>query len=168
MFKRLWYPQLDIFDCIRRKGALLRNYRMPTEIERLFISDFYLANPPLLHYTRMTTNTRNSFKNLNINSTKDSFLIYPAPQLLYKKMESVQREALRVMEGKEILTFGYSQKGLVSLTEKGISLFKQIGLDISTESENQLINFLTIEFAPLDNTELDDLRRKTSLRRGRW
>ena len=57
---RLWYPQLDVYDAIRRIVCLLNTWDMehPPTPERMFIVDFYLANPPLLHKTNMSADTR--------------------------------------------------------------------------------------------------------------
>ena len=38
----------------------------PPGVERLFIVDFYLANPPLLYRSKMNQNTRRAFNELKI------------------------------------------------------------------------------------------------------
>ena len=165
---RLWYPQLDVYDCIRRFGALLIAYRDPTGIERLYIADFYLANPPLLHVTKMSNETRRSFRKLNVPSPEKTFLTYPSPQLLYKKMEPIQKEALKAMTGKVLLSSEQFQKGFAQLTHDGQMSLKQILVGHLSEDEKELIRFLTIEFAQMGNADVDALRRSTGLRRGTW
>ena len=165
---RLWYPQLDVYDSIRRFGALLTAYHDPTGVQRLYIADFYLANPPLLHRTQMSLETRRSFRELNIPRPEVTFLTYPAPQLLYKKMEPIQKEALRAMTGKGLLSLEQFQRGLVQLTDDGKAAFKQILLGRLSDGEHELIRFLTVEFAPMENAVVDGLRRSTGLRRGGW
>lgn len=165
---RLWYPQLDVYDGIRRLGALLSAYQIPTGVERLYIVDFYLANPPLLHRTQMSLEIRRSFRGLDVPHPGKTFLTYPAPQLLYKKMEAVQKEALSAMTGKGLLSSEQYKRGLGQLTGYGSETVEQLLLAQITEEEKKLIRFLTIKFAPLDNMDVDDLRRSTGLRRGRW
>jgi hypothetical protein len=68
MTGRLWYPQLDIYDSIRRMAGLLSLWPSKSlpSVERLYIADFYLANPPLLHKTHMPNDVRKKFTSLNI------------------------------------------------------------------------------------------------------
>ena len=165
---RLWYPQFDVHDGIRRLGALLTAYHAPTGVERLYITDFYLANPPLLHRTQMSREVRRSFRNLNIPRPEKTFLTYPEPQLLYKKMEPVQKEALRAMTGKGLLSLEEYQKGLGQLTDNGNAILEQLLLEQISDGEGKLVRFLTFEFAPLESVDVDRLRRSTGLRRGRW
>ena len=165
---RLWYPQLDVYDGIRRLGALLTAYHSPTGVERLYIADFYLANPPLLHRTQMSLDIRRSFRTLGVPHPAKTFLTYPAPQLLYKKMEPVQREALRAMTGKGLLSLKQYQRGFGQLTDSGNEAFRQLLLGQVSKGEDKLICFLTTEFAPLESKDVDGLRRSTGLRRGRW
>ena len=165
---RLWYPQLDVYDGIRRLGALLTAYHAPTGVERLYIADFYLANPPLLHRTQMSLEIRRSFRKLNVPNPAKTFLTYPAPQLLYKKMEPVQKEALRAMTGKGLLSLKQYRRGFGHLTDNGNETFEQLLLKKVSEGEDKLICFLTTEFAPMENVDVDGLRRSTGLRRGRW
>ena len=159
---------MDVYDAIRRMAALLKAYRDPTSVERLYITDFYLANPPLLHQTNMSSETRSSFRKLSIPRPNKTFLTYPASQLLYKKMEQIQKEALQALRGKGLLSFVQHQKGRVQLTIEGESVFDQILLEQLTMDESDLVQFLSLEFAPIYDMDEDKLRKKTGLRRGRW
>ena len=118
---RLWYPQLDVYDCVRRFGALILAYGEAPGIERLCIADFYLANPPLLHWSKMKRETRRRFVALQIPRPQSTFLAYPAPALLFGKMEPIQKEALRAMSGKGLLSINELQRGVARLTEAGSS-----------------------------------------------
>ena len=106
MSSRLWYPQLDVYDCVRRVGALLSAYTDPPGLERLCIADFYLANPPLLHQTQMPHPTRVAFRALGIPRPDKTFLTYPAPPLLFKQMEPIQKAAMLALTGKGTALFG--------------------------------------------------------------
>ena len=119
MSGRLWYPQLDVYDCVRRLGALLAAFSEPPGLERLYIADFYLANPPLLHRSQMKQATRRTFRELRIPRPEKTFLTYPAPPLLFKKMEPVQKEAVRAMTGKGLLSIEQLHRGFGKLTQAG-------------------------------------------------
>lgn len=92
---RLWYPQLDVYDAIRRIGGLLACWdaSAPPSPERLYISDFYLANPALLHKTHMDQNVRHNFNALGVSRPEKTFVSFPSPPVLFQKMDEVQRQA---------------------------------------------------------------------------
>ena len=165
---RLWYPQLDVYDSVRRLGALIAAYTNPPGIERLYIADFYLANPPLLHRSRMTQSTRRTFRGLRIPHPKKTFLTYPAPPLLFKKMEPIQKEALRAMTGKGLLSITELQRGYGKLTQAGQATFAAVLADKLSDEEGRLIRFLTTDFAASEEAGALQLRRSTGLRRSRW
>ena len=168
MSGRLWYPQLDVYDCVRRLGALLSAYSVPPGLERLYIADFYLANPPLLHRCRMTQGTRRVYRELKIPRQEKTFLTYPAPPLLFKKMEPIQKEAMRAMTGKGLLSTEQLQRGLGKLTQVGQETFGTILVDGLSNGEVRLIRFLTQDFAASDEVGALELRRSTGLRRPVW
>ena len=165
MSGRLWYPQLDVYDCIRRLVALLAAYKNHPSLERLYIVDFYLANPPLLHYCSMTRAMRGNFLNLKISQPKKTFLTYPAPPLLFKMMESVQREAVRAMVGKKLLCIEKAKRGSGKLTQMGQQLFEAIIRENHSPSEMLLVRFLTTNFPAGDDNDIQKLRQRTGLRR---
>ena len=168
MSGRLWYPQLDVYDCVRRLGSLLSTYSAPPGLERLYIADFYLANPPLLHRCQMTQSTRRAFRKLNIPRQEKTFLTYPAPPLLFKKMEPIQNEAIRAMTGKGLLSTAQLQRGFGKLTQVGQETFEPVLVDGLSSGEVDLIRFLTKDFAASDEVGALELRRSTGLRRPRW
>jgi hypothetical protein len=95
MMARLWFPQLDVYDAIRRMAGLLSfwDYQSPPSPERLYIADFYLANPPLLHKTHMSRDVRDQFNSLGVVRADKSFVSYPTAPLLFQRMDEVQRQA---------------------------------------------------------------------------
>ena len=168
MTGRLWYPQLDVHDGVRRFGALLSAFSDPPGIERLCIADFYLANPHLLHLCRMSLDLRRCFRSLKIPRPEKVFLTYPAPPLLFKKMEPIQKEAIRAMTGKELLCIKQLQNGVAELTLIGRSTFESIVRNNLSNDEVSLIYFLTTSFASNGENDPQEIRRCTGLRRLRW
>ncbi|MCY4142125.1 MAG: hypothetical protein OXG08_00355 [Gammaproteobacteria bacterium] len=165
MNDRLWYPQLDVYDCIRRFSALIFAYPEPPGIERLYIADFYFANPPLLHRSRMSRATRQRFLALRIPQPQTTFLAYPAPALLFSKMEPIQKEALRAMGGKGLISIPELQRGVARLTDVGqITLASKL-TEMTGVGERDLVSFLTEDFATASETAPHRLRSNTGLRR---
>ena len=167
MNDRLWYPQLDVYECIRRVGILASSYDEPPGIERLCIADFYLANPPLLHNSSMNRQTRQRFAELQIVRPEDYFLTYPAPPLLFIKMEPIQKEALRAMGGKGLLSLDGLHRGVAELSSRGRKTFDKEITKLFLNGEKDLVTFLTDHFASVSEVGSQSLRKGTDLRRPR-
>ena len=163
MSSRLWYPQLDAYDTVRRMLGLLVDW--PNDAlttERLYISDFYLANPTLLHKTNMPAEVRQEFRALHIERPEKAFLSYPSPQMLFAKMEPVQKESLRTLIGKGFVGLEALRVGRI---ERGAS-FVEIGDALAfTGHERKLIGFLSTHFSRVGAGIPGDLRSATGLRR---
>lgn len=161
---RIWYPQLDVFDCIRRV-SVLASLRPPklSSLERLLIGDFFFANPPLLYHTSMPNEVRKLFMDLKIRRPEKTFLSYPAAPLLFHKMEPVQRRALKAMAAKNLLDRGKFEQRQIDLTELGREVLHE-RLDY-TDAERELAQFIAVELIAIGEDNIEDLRKRTGLRR---
>tara|TARA_R110001606_G_scaffold12369_2_gene54063 strand:- start:32522 stop:33031 length:510 start_codon:yes stop_codon:yes gene_type:complete len=166
MKSRLWYPQFDIYDTVRRLGLLLLNWgdTIPSS-ERLNIADFYLANPPLLHSTKMPLEVRKKFTEMEIEKPQKSFLSYPEPPVLFRKMSDIQRMALQALAGKGIVSTQGIKDGAIELSEFGTRFVQEKLSDSLQELERELITFLANDFATIGKNDLTELRERTGLRR---
>lgn len=166
MSVRLWYPQLDVYDAVRRMCALLASWPNPAPApERLYITDFFFANPPLLHRIHMPRAMRNAFGTLGIERPENAFLSYPSGPLLFQKMGEVQRQALQTLIGKGLINVESLSTGFVEPSEQGRLVIDESMLHLVSESEMPLLTFLTAQFAQLGDGQIRDLRRHTGLRR---
>ena len=163
MNSRLWYPQLDVYDAIRRICLILECFREPPGIERLYISDFFLANPPLLHRASMSSEVRKSFMALKIPRPDKTFISYPSSILLFHKMEPIQKEAINALRGKGLLSMDDFERGEVKLAQKASGLFPIETM--CAQEERELCIFLTRMFSSSSEINTQELRRKTGLRR---
>jgi hypothetical protein len=166
MTGRLWYPQLDVYDAIRRIGGLLTFWSpeaAPSQ-ERLFIADFYLANPPLLHKTHMTQEVRKQFNGLGIARPEKTFISYPSPPILFQKMDEVQRQAFRTLTGKGLIDLSKLEKGTVGPSAAGFELFEDQFVPLFGEVERKVAEFIAGSFVRGDK-DIGALRRSTGLRR---
>lgn len=163
MSLRLWYPQLDVYDTIRRMLGLLLAWPDDTVTpERLYISDFYLANPTLLHKTHMLNEVRRDFYELAVPKPEKTFLSYPSPQMLFAKMEPVQKEALRTLVGKGFVALDSLRVGKIESGSKLPDIGDSLML---TASERKLIKFLSTSFSRIGAGLPGELRLATGLRR---
>jgi hypothetical protein len=166
MIGRLWYPQLDAYDAVRRIAGLLALWapKSPPSPERLFIADFYLANPPLLHRTHMSRDVRNLFHELGIGRPEKAFLNYPVAQILFQRMEEFQKQALRTLTGKGLVDLAELERGHVVPSDRGRALFAEKFVPLFDDAEHLLADFLVRSFARSDE-DIYTLRRSTGLRR---
>ena len=162
---RLWYPQLDVYDGIRRCVCLLEYWKGPApSLERLFIYDFFFANPPLLHRTQMTRHIRDEFNQLGIPRPESTFLSYPSAPILFHGMAPIQKQAIQTLTGKGLLERDDLRRGKAVLSNGG----KQFGANISgllTADESPVLEFLVSSFAKIGREDIAVLRRSTGLRR---
>lgn len=166
MMTRIWYPQLDIYHAIRRIVVLLCFWEKNTApLERLYISDFYFANPPLLHNVHMPVGVRAIFKDLEIQKPEKSFLTYPTPSILFHKMEPIQKKAVQAMIAKNLLDPEAFHEGRVSLSSFGIEFAASRLLDGLSAKDIKLIEFLAKSFSQISEGDPVDLRKRTGLRR---
>jgi hypothetical protein len=162
---RHWHAQLDIFDTMRRCLAILKNWNSTApRRDRLFISDFYLVNPSLLHLTQMSLDARRVFNSLKIPRPDEAFLEYPSPPLLYNKMAGTQTLAIQNLIGRGLCDLALADKGHYQLTGLGEELAASLGERLVLDRERGVIRFITNEFATV-GTDKGGLRSATGLRR---
>jgi hypothetical protein len=164
MTARLWFPQLDVYDTIRRMACLLSG-RRAIGLERLYILDFFLANPPLLHRTHMPREVRDEFTKLKIPRPENTFLSYPSAPILFHKMEGIQKEAVQTLLGKGLIDRVQVTKGEVIPSPLGESLFGEQLSRLITQSEQAVLEFLLIHFRSIGDNDIETFRRSSSLRR---
>jgi len=166
MTVRLWYPQLDAYDAVRRMVGLLAHWsKEHPSLERLYICDFFLANPPLLHRTNMPRETRNEFSALGIEKPEHAFLSYPSAPVLFQKMAEVQKQALRTLVGKGLTDLVEWESGRVALSKEGWSVFRPHINILIREDEVPIISFLSRKFARIGQNDMAEFHRRTGLRR---
>ena len=82
-------------------------------------------------------------------------------------MEPIQKEALRAMAGKSLLSINELQRGVAKLTKRGQVAFRTEPIARLAAGEMDLIRFLTEDFAATAEAGTLELRKSTGLRRGR-
>jgi hypothetical protein len=166
MNSRLWYSQLDAYDAVRRMGLLLLEWAgAAPSAERLFILDFYLATPPLLHQATLPLAVRDAFRQLRVPKPEASFIALPSAPLLFHKMAEVQKAALQTMYAKGLLRTEAAAAGTIAHSESGRELFAKTLSSLTDEEEISFARFLLTHLAHVDDGEIGELRRRTGLRR---
>lgn len=161
----IWYPQLDLYHCIRRLGAILCCAASPLHLERLYILDFYMATPSLLHRTTMRQEVRRQFQQLQIPRPEAGFVTLPAAPLLFHQMEPVQKSAVRAMTGKGLIYTVDNSRTTVSLTVAGANIVTTKINPILPDGEVNIVKFLVEQFSASLASGLQQLRANTGLRR---
>jgi hypothetical protein len=163
---RLWYPQLDVYDAIRRMAGLLARWANPAPtFERLYVVDFYFANPPLLHGTHMPSDIREKFRSISVMRPERSFLSYPSAPILFAKMEAIQKEALQTLVGKGLLDLKQLEVGRVSPSKVSEAFFEKVIREHMSDEERIVLGFLVNFFSKIGIDQPGGLRAATGLRR---
>jgi hypothetical protein len=166
MTARLWFPQLDVYDTIRRIGCLLNNWSSSSiGLERLYILDFFLANAPLLHRTYMPQDVRADFAALRLPKPEQTFLSYPSAPLLFHKMEGIQKEAIQTMLGKGLIDGEKMTRGDVSASMAGTVIFAEQISKLITQAEIPVLRFLVSRYGKIGEGDIEALRKSCALRR---
>lgn len=165
MKTRLWYPQLDVYDTVRRLSILILKWKNTSPLlEKVFIADFYLANAPLLHRVKMNNHFRQEFRDLHVSKPEKTFLSYPDPLILFHRMEPIQRVAFQTMVGRGLVDIHSAKQQLASLSESGHQ-WAQSCMASSSDNETRLAIFLVTAFTTMGDGTIQDLRLRTGLRR---
>lgn len=110
----------------------------------------------------MPSEVRKEFQSLSIVKPEKGFLSLPSPQMLFAKMEPVQKEALRTLVGKSFVALDALRAGKIVADEK----IAQIGdIVVMNSDERRVVGFLTNAFARIGAGVPGDLRLATGLRR---
>jgi hypothetical protein len=110
----------------------------------------------------MPLEIRKEFQTLSIVKPDRGFLSFPSPQMLFAKMEPVQKEALRTLVGKGFVALDALRAGKIVADEKLAQVSDMIVL---SSDERRLVGFLTSGFARIGVGVPGDLRLATGLRR---
>jgi len=162
---RIWYPQLDAYDAARRMATLVSvRDRRPLSVERLFICDFYLATPSLLHETSMPNEVRERFRLLKVPRPAKQFVSYPSPPILFRHMGMVQREAFQNLTGRGVFDLPLLERGEIVAVDDTTKLLASLR-NLSSSAELEVASFLANSFADMDASEIRDFRRRVGLRR---
>jgi len=158
MKSRLWYPQLDAYDAVRRMGLLLMRWRRePPSAERLFITDFYLATPSLIHNASLPQDVRDQLRSIQIPRPEASFITLPAAPILFQKMAEVQGTALRTMLAKGLLSTEEAKAGAYVHSEAGLSVFSNTLAALVGERELEIADFLIAFIAFVGDGSISEL-----------
>lgn len=157
----LWFPQLDLYDTVRRHLLIASKFAVDGNLgrEQLFIIDFFLANPSLLHRTKMTLVGREAFRALEV--PRDSFLQLPPAPILFERMSGTETLSLQNLIGRGALQIDAVKSDSIRLSPIGLTL--SAVASVTSPAESMLIDFLTGPF--LDLADPGALRNATGLRR---
>jgi hypothetical protein len=113
----------------------------------------------------MPREVRTEFVKLDVVRPDDSFLSYPSAPILFKKMEAIQKEAVRTLAGKELIDLRHLEKGEIIASPTGAVLFYERFSKMLTQTERPILDFITMHFATIGLEDIRDLRNRTGLRR---
>jgi len=133
--------------------------------ERLYILDFFFANPPMLHNTSMKLDVRAKFRDLKVARPEKAFVTYPSARLLFHQMEPVQKDAVSALIGKGLAEPVGDDKRVLALSDDGNSVFEKSLTQNIDAAEWNLAKFLVGHFGASQSDGMRALRDSSGLRR---
>lgn len=160
---RTWLPANDAYHGAFRMLRLISLYdEQAVHLEKLYILDFYLAYPSLLHRTHMQQDIRSKFSSLSIPKPEKEFLNLPNATSLFRDMSVMQAEAVKLLVGKEILDRDLYLKKEAQLINANVPVALKEKVSEKNLNDRRFIEFLTYSFG---NKPLDKIRKSTNLKR---
>ena len=159
---RIWHPMFDPYHCGFRVLRLLTR-KSPLEIESLFILDFYLLFPFLLHMASMPESERSKFRKLKVAKYQDQFVQVPSPQSLYRDLSVIQKTSLVGLAARGLIHSSAFQAGSAELNAASLPIKLRERIDEANQADAPLIEFLVHQFAPIGLAGPRGLRSLTGL-----
>ena len=159
---RIWHPMYDPYHCGFRMLRLL-SVQPALDIEVLFILDFYLLFPFLLHKASMPETVRAKFRELRVEKYQDQFLQVPSPQSLYRDLSVIQKTSLVGLAARGLIDPTAYQKGVAELNAESVPSKLSGRIASVNQADAALVNFLVNQFAPLGLLGPRGLRNLTGL-----
>lgn len=160
---RTWLPAHDPYHGAFRMlqiSSLCEEESIP--LEKLYILDFYLAFPALLHKSTMPQKVRSFFNELKIAKPEKEFLSLPNPTSLFRDMAIIQAQAVKLLVGKEILDRERFLKHQVALLDNNIPKELQKKVAEKNSKKAGIVEFIVNSFG---DRSLEELRKATNLKR---
>jgi hypothetical protein len=159
---RIWHPMFDPYHCGFRMLRLLFA-KSPQEVEVLFILDFYLLFPFLLHAASMPETVRARFRALKVERQQDQFVQVPSPQSLYRDLSVIQRTSLAGLVARKLVDPSEFQRGLVYLDLRSVPVHLNSRIARANRADAPLIDFLVNAIATIGLHGPRGLRSLTGL-----
>jgi hypothetical protein len=159
---RIWHPMFDPYHCGFRMLRLLFA-KSPQEIELLFILDFYLLFPFLLHAASMPEAVRARFRELRVERQQEQFVQVPSPQSLYRDLSVIQRTSLAGLVARGLVDPSEFQKGIVRLDSRSVPAQLASRIADANRADARLMDFLVNAFANIGLLGPRGLRNLTGL-----
>jgi ABC-three component (ABC-3C) system Middle Component 5 len=164
----IYHPAYDLYHCTFRFLRLLEKLpKLPHEVDKLRILDFYLLFPSLLK--RVSPLPRNAliFRRI-LKSFSDTYEEIADPHKLFSQLEPFQIASLRYLSSSDVLDAEHLSKGKVSRTARGLPTPLLDSINRANSEDAELLDFLIGPFFELDFYGSDGLKARTKLMEFRY
>lgn len=160
---RLWHPAHDAYhSAFRMLRIMLVKQSRQVELEKLYLLDFFVAYPFLLHKIHMPRPMKIAFNDLGIQKPETYFVSLPSNLSLFRDMAVIQLEAVKSLVGRGIFKKDKYIEKTAALAQKKIpEKLQKMALQVN-EDETRFINFLVNDYGA---RSVDELRVSTELKR---
>jgi hypothetical protein len=152
----------DPYHCGFRMLRLL-SVEPKLEIELLYLLDFYLLFPFLLHEASMPEAVRSKFRELRVEKNQDQFVQIPSPQSLYRDLSVIQKTSLVGLAAKGLIDPTSFQLGIAQLNAGDVPTTLARRIEEVNLVDAPLMEFLVRQFANIGLLGPKGLRSLTGL-----
>jgi ABC-3C biological conflict system middle component len=161
---RLWHPSFDVYHCsFRFLRLLIVKSDHALVLEKLYLLDFYVLYPFLLHRASMPNEVRRNFRALHISRPADQFVQLPSEQSLYRELSIFQKAASTNLVAKGLLARDAYLSGIANLIAGTVPPKLLADLEGANLEDHNFMDFLVNQFGALDLIGARGLRALTGL-----
>lgn len=158
----IYHPAYDLYHCAFRFLRLLEKIpKLPHEVDKLRILDFYLLFPSLLKRVSLPRNAlifRKMFK-----SYADTYEELADPYKIFIQLEPFQIASLRYLSSVELIDVEDLSNGKVNRTETRLPTMLFDAINKANSEHSELLDFLIGPFFELEFYGSNGLKARTKL-----
>lgn len=163
----IYHPAYDLYHCTFRFLRLLEKLpKLPHELDKLRILDFYLQFPSLLKRVSLPKNAM-IFRKI-LKSFSDTYEEIADPHKLLSQLEPFQIASLRYLSSGNVIEAEHLSKGKVSRTERGLPTPLLDAIKKANYEDSELLDFLIGPFFDLEFYGSAGLKARTKLMEFRY
>ncbi len=163
----IYHPAYDLYHCAFRFLRLLEKLpKLPHEVDKLRILDFYLLFPSLLKKVSLPRNAM-IFRKI-LNSFSDKYEEITDPHKLFSQLDPFQIASLRYLSSGHVIEAEHLSRGKVSRTDRGLPTPLLDAINRANSEDSELLDFLIGPFFDLEFYGSAGLKARTKLMEFRY
>ncbi len=159
---RFWHPAHDAYHSAFRMLQILLAHNKVISVEKLYLLDFFVAYPFLLHTVHVPKDMKATMRALHLPKPESYFINLPNNPILYRDMHAIQLEAVNRLVGRGLLAKDRMLKRDASLIRTKVPQELLARVRQRNAQEREFLEFLVKIYG---GRPMDELKKSTGLTR---